>query len=178
MNLGPNVAPSLGPVLGGVLAHSAGWPYIFWFLCALAGVGLFLVSSYLPETARSVVGNGRPSALKLGVLPLWLSSWGKDPAEPVQKAEERPFVIPNPLACLKILLYRDSAMVITVSGVFYMVYCGVQAILSALFISLYGLNDLEAGLIYLPFGFGCLVGSVASGKLKKPVMLRKSFPLI
>lgn len=45
-----------------------------------------------------------------------------------------------------------------------MVYCSVQTTLSSLFISIYSLSDLEAGLIYLPFGFGCVLGTLASNK--------------
>jgi hypothetical protein len=39
----------------------------------------------------------------------------------------------------------------------------LQASLSSLFIEIYGLNELQAGLIYLPFGIGCAVAAFGTG---------------
>lgn len=56
--LAPNEAPSLGPVLGGALADRIDWRWIFWLLVILSGICLTLLCLLLPETARSIVGNG------------------------------------------------------------------------------------------------------------------------
>ncbi len=59
------VPVAVGPVIGGALAGSLGWRSIFWFLSIYCGAFLLLLILTLPETLRSVVGNGgqRPSDL-------------------------------------------------------------------------------------------------------------------
>ncbi len=46
-----------------------------------------------------------------------------------------------------------------------MLYCCLHTSLSSLFIRLYDLNQLEAGLIYLLFGIGNTVSTLLSGKI-------------
>jgi hypothetical protein len=51
-----------------------------------------------------------------------------------------------------------------VNGLFYMTYCCVQASLSTLFITIYGFEELYAGLIYIPFGVSCALASYTCGQ--------------
>lgn len=51
-----------------------------------------------------------------------------------------------------------------VNGMFYMIYCCVQASLSSLFIEVYEYDSLEAGLICIPFGMACLISTALWGK--------------
>lgn len=44
-----------------------------------------------------------------------------------------------------------------------MSYVCIQASLSSLFIDIYGFKELGVGLVYLPFGLGCLIASFVSG---------------
>lgn len=75
----------------------------------------------------------------------------------------RPIRFPNPLKSLYTLSEKDTMLIVLVNGIFYMTYGCIQASLSSLFIDIYGFEELEAGLIYLPFGFGCLIASFISG---------------
>lgn len=163
---GPNVAPSLGPVLGGALANSVGWRWIFWFLCILSGLCLVIICMFLPETARQVVGNGAVSAKGINQN-LLNKCRGKPFQKPsVESASQiSRFRIFNPIRCLSVIFYKDTASVLLVNAIFYMIYCCIQASLSSSFISIYHYQELEAGLIYLPFGFGCALASYVSGKL-------------
>ena len=166
MLCGPNVAPSLGPVLGGVLADRAGWRWIFWFLCILSGLALAVIVFLLPETARQVVGNG--SIAPKSMTQVFLSRVGfrtasADSTEQAQIQERKKFRIFNPISCISVMLYKDTATILLVNAIFYMIYCCIQASLSSSFISIYHYQELEAGLIYLPFGFGCALASYASG---------------
>ena len=161
---GPNVAPSLGPVLGGVLADCAGWRWIFWFLCILGGICLLIICLFLPETARSVVGNGSIPAT--GVNQDLISKFRgrhSEESSPTRLLPKKRLKIFNPIACLTIMFYKDNATIFLANGIFYMIYCCIQASLSSSFISIYHYRELEAGLIYLPFGFGCLLASYAAG---------------
>lgn len=73
--------------------------------------------------------------------------------------------MPNPLKSLKIILRKDNAVVLLAWGLMYAVYACIIASLSTLCIEIYGLNEWQAGLIYLPFGLGGTVSTFFSGKL-------------
>jgi hypothetical protein len=81
-----------------------------------------------------------------------------------QELGKRKLHVPNPITCLYVIFYKDTASIILVNAIFYMTYCCVQASLSTLFIRLYSFKELQAGLIYLPFGFGCAVASYTTGQ--------------
>jgi MFS family permease len=163
---GPNVAPSLGPVLGGVLTERVGWRWIFWFLSILGGICVFGILFFLPETARKVVGNGSIAAM--GVNQDLISRFGKRRRHDYEADTERvtrKLHIPNPMASLYLLFHKATALVLLTNAIFYMIYCCIQASLSSSFISIYHYNELKAGLVYLPFGFGCALASYASGRI-------------
>ncbi|OAL28876.1 hypothetical protein AYO20_09356 [Fonsecaea nubica] len=173
LGCGPNVAPGLGPVLGGVLAERAGWRWIFWFLAISGALSLVLIATLLPETARNIAGNGsRPvPVLNKSLLLLWRQHRHKkanltleDSRAATTEAVSRiaSLRIPNPLGSVRIFLQKESAPIILINGVFYSAYCCLQASLSSLFITIYGYKEIEAGLIYLPFGAGCFLASLLS----------------
>jgi MFS family permease len=49
---------SIGPVIGGIISQYLGFHAIFWFLFGLGALTLFLIQLLLPETLRSIAGNG------------------------------------------------------------------------------------------------------------------------
>lgn len=175
LGCGPNVAPSLGPAIGGILTDKAGWRWIFGFLAISGALSLILVAVLLPETGRNIVGNGSRAVpnWNRNVVRLWRETRrpsntlvpqrsSPDSSEIVsRKASWR---TPNPLGSVYILQQKESLPVILINGVFYGAYCCLQASLSSLFIGIYGYRELEAGLIYLPFGVGCFVASLLSSK--------------
>lgn len=61
---------AIGPVLGGIFAQTLGWRAIFWFLTIFSGVALFIIFFALPETLRSLVGNGSIPAKGLASSPI------------------------------------------------------------------------------------------------------------
>ncbi len=185
LGCGPNVAPSLGPVLGGVLAQKAGWRWIFGFLAISGALSLVLIAVKLPETARNIVGNGsRPSiGLNKSILILWrekkntLSS-GQQTGASEHVPQVANLRIPNPIRSIAILLSKDTAPIILINAVFYTAYSCLQASLSSLFINIYGYKELEAGLIYIPFGVGCFIASLLSSKLRHSFELSQNLSRI
>lgn len=161
----PNAAPSIGPVLGGVLAEKAGWQWIFRFLAILSGLNLVLMIISFPETGRAIVGNG---SIPAGGINRSLLSWilpQRQMGETTPTAPQKPKLrVPNPLTALKILFRKDVALLMYANGVFYMNYQCSQASLSALFMDAYGLDALQAGLCYLPYGLACTAGTFLTGK--------------
>lgn len=153
--------------MGGVIAAKLGWEWIFWFLSILGGLCLLLVLFTLPETSRLIVDDGSilPTGMNRTLLAI-LRDRRKDISEQGELAvpHTREFSFPNPLACLKLLSRKDVAAILLCNGIYYMTYCCMQASLSSLFIEMYGYQELQAGLVYIPFGFGCLASVYLWGK--------------
>ena len=165
----PNVAPPLGPVIGGAIASRLGWKWIFWFLCILSGTCLLLLLFLLHETARSIVGNGSTPPIHTvhkTFLQLIAGRTEKRVKRTNKSASDQSLrsILPNPLLCLRLLFVKDVAIVLICNGIYYAAYCCIQASLSSLIIENYNFNELQAGLIYLPFGFACLSSSFLSGR--------------
>lgn len=159
-------APTVGPILGGVIGATIGWRWIFWFLSIVSGVCLLLIILTLPETARNIVGNGSiaPSPLyRLPITNIMGKSHARTDGPDSEVTRKSGWHVPNPMACLKVLSRKDTFIVVTAGGIIYMAYSCMQASLSTLCIKIYGLGQLEAGLIYLPFGFGSIAMTCVSG---------------
>ncbi|KAF2802420.1 major facilitator superfamily transporter [Mytilinidion resinicola] len=152
LSFGITTAPSFGPLLGGVLAYRA-------------AIVLVLIVLTLPETARSVVGNGSnaPSKWSRPLIPNVMRPWKKESPEPSTIIYKKKG-FPNPLKTLVVLSRLDTAVSITAGSILYMIFCASHASLSTTLIYIYNLNDIEAGLIYLPYGASCLVSTLMSGK--------------
>lgn len=146
-----------------MLAQKAGWQWIFGFLGILSGLNLILMVLFFPETGRAIVGNGSAPAnginrtLMSCIVPRGRSS---DPSVALKKPKLR---FPNPLTALKILFKKDVALIMYTNGVFYINYQCTSASLSSVFMRVYRLNALEAGLCYLPYGIACTAGTFLTG---------------
>lgn len=64
----------------------------------------------------------------------------------------------------KLLLQKDKVIVLIALAVLYTTYTSLQASLATIFVEVYGFGQLDAGLIYLPFGFGCACMAYLTGK--------------
>jgi predicted MFS family arabinose efflux permease len=164
----------LGPVIGGGLTQGFGWRAIFWFLAIFTGSHFIVMLLFFPETQRKIVGNGsiQPKGLIYQtVFSLIRSRREKKIAGAAidEKREEaspkkRRLTLPNPLACLPVLASRGSLLVILITAINYAVKAALQTSLDAQCVELYGLNYLQAGLVYLPSGVGGGFGSYGAGK--------------
>ncbi|KUJ17405.1 multidrug resistance protein [Mollisia scopiformis] len=166
LTFGITSAPALGPLIGGAISHSLGWRWIFWFLSIVSGACLTAVMLLLPETARGVVGNGSlrpPPYSRLLDLPGSTLKTSTSSSESTPMKRKRSF--PNPLKSLTLLLSKDNAAVAFAGAFLYTTFCCISASLGTLFVNIYQLNELQAGLIYLPFGIGCSLAAITSGKL-------------
>jgi hypothetical protein len=122
---------------------------------------LGLIIFALPETARNVVGNGSLPASGVHRLPFSKSGPGDVKAGIITPRTQK---FPNPLACLTLLLDKQNAILIYTISILYTTLTCLQASLSSLFIKLYGFDNLQAGLIYLPFGVGSTSTAFLTGE--------------
>ncbi len=174
---GSNLATCLGPVVGGWIAlGSGGSEWVFWAL-VIFGAGVFLlVGMALPETARNVVGNG--SVKTKG----WRQTWwnvlkgrrkgvkdvedecGSGSGERAMGTKER-FKLANPWACIRVLFWRDTALVLWLASSPYAVWYCVQTSIPLIYKDTFGFNELQVGLAYITGATGVMIGGYLNGKL-------------
>ena len=169
-----NLGPSFGPLIGGVLSDKAGWRWVFWFLVILGGSFLALLFLFFPETARSIVQNGSVPAHGINRAPLFSGpssctvEKGSSSSSSISGAESETkgltLKLPNPFKSLKIVFYKDAALVLWMSAVYYTAYYCVQASIPSLFVGIYAFTELEIGVSYLSIGVGVAMGGYANGK--------------
>ncbi|KAF9733301.1 hypothetical protein PMIN06_007503 [Paraphaeosphaeria minitans] len=166
VSFGITTAPSLGPAIGGAFASGPGWRWIFYFLAIASGSCLAAMVLAFPETNRKLVGNGGTEPPKLsqplikGIMRPWIEDRGPSSPRPVRPVKR----IPNPLQSLRVLGRKDVAVSIMPGSFLYTVYCCIHTSLSTTLSKVYHLKEWEAGLIYLPFGFGAIIATLLSSK--------------
>ncbi|KAF7516338.1 hypothetical protein G7054_g14202 [Neopestalotiopsis clavispora] len=170
------VPTAVGPVIGGALAGSLGWRAIFWFLAIYAGAFLLFLLALLPETLRSIVGNGGQTTTTtttplnpMARFPLRL--YQKFTTIKVKEAEVTGSVSAPPkkkidvLGPLRILTSKFAAPTIIFLAIHYAVWQMSITAMSSLFESRYGLGETQIGLTFIANGVGSMVGTLVSGKI-------------
>ncbi|KAJ9609216.1 hypothetical protein H2200_006988 [Cladophialophora chaetospira] len=177
-----NLGACIGPVVGGWVAFSSGsFEWIFWALVIAGGLLLVLVGTFLPETARPLVGNGDGRA----TLPWWNWTWLKlltralvkdadknslgvaqdDERRSAHPAKRSKLRVGNPFACLRIIFHLDTFFVLWMHGSFYVVDYSLVAAIPDIYKQIYRFNELQIGLTYLPRGVGIIIGGYCVGKV-------------
>lgn len=179
-----NLGACVGPVIGGWVAYTSGsYEWVFWALVIVGGILTLGVGALLPETARSVVGNGSGRRGQSW----WGESWwnlGKSWVHDLKrtksgKHESKPengggspspglskrFRLRNPLACLRIIFHLDTFLALWMHGSFYTVDYSLIAAVPDIYKNVYNFNQLEIGLSFLPRGVGIIAGGYCNGKL-------------
>ncbi|ERF71822.1 hypothetical protein EPUS_01737 [Endocarpon pusillum Z07020] len=159
-----NLGTCLGPLLGGLLVKNAGWRWMFWVLLIFGALFLLILSALLPETARSVVGNGEIEApgWNRPLLPHAKFKTGKSTRQPSNSFGHSSEGLrtrdlcraANPFRSLRLLLHRDIGLVVWSSAIVYAAYYVIQASMPQILENTYGFNEQEVGLSYLAIGEG------------------------
>ncbi|KAB5581296.1 major facilitator superfamily domain-containing protein [Coniochaeta sp. 2T2.1] len=166
-NLGPMLAPCIGPALGGVLSEYLGWRSIFWFLAISSAACLAMILFFLPETMRSLAGNGSRGQAGFPLGPLvHIVGPRTQPSEPSKSdASGRPDVQKLSTNPFRLLIYRDIALTLTYTGIVYAVNYTITSTLSSSFKVTYPyLSETLLGVCYLSSGVGMILGSTITGK--------------
>lgn len=159
---------AVGPVIGGALAASLGWRSVFWFLTIYGGVFLVALILTLPETLRSIVGNGGASPSSLAArYPLNLYQKLTKvkftrKAQPVQASKKAKIDIVGPI---RILFSKQATSLILFLAIYYAVWQMSITAMSVLFEQRYGLSETQIGLTFIANGVGSIVGTLITGKI-------------
>nr|RBR02377.1 hypothetical protein FVER53263_09064 [Fusarium verticillioides] len=170
------LGPSLGPIIGGVLAEFLGWRSIFWFLAIFAGVAIALLALFYPETCREIVGDGSIKA-PLMYRSVWqilasrrkrsesekngLSRQGSR-ASTVKKFK---FKFPNVLDSILMLFEKETGFLLGFSSICFAGFYCIATAMPTLFKEIYGYNELEIGLTFLPLAAGSVIAAFIVGSL-------------
>jgi predicted MFS family arabinose efflux permease len=155
---------SLGPVLGGIIAQFLGFHAIFWFLFIFGSITLIFIVLFLPETLRSIAGNG---TIKLTGIHRPLIYSFKPPRDEVIDRNtplKKKITLATIFFPFKALKEKDVFIILIVGATHYTVWSMVTSSTTALFEKPFNLNLLQLGLIFLPNGIGSTLGSLLTGK--------------
>ncbi|KAL2875673.1 hypothetical protein SGCOL_009136 [Colletotrichum sp. CLE4] len=160
-----NFSTAIGPVLGGALANSLGFRSVFVFLLIASSLILITIMVFLPETLRTIAGNGSLRLNGIIYKPLYRyvtkePRYMEDPDGPLN----RKITIWTFLRPFRLFKEKDLVINLVWGGVIYAIWNMVTTSTTPLFKERFGLNEL-LGVAFLPNGIGTIVGSVFAGKL-------------
>ncbi len=175
---------AVGLVLGGILVDALSWPWIFFVNVPVGIAAFFLSLRFVPESrddhahksfdlAGAVAVTGGLIALVYGIVRSAESGWGSGEVLGILALAAVllvGFVVieyrsAEPLVRLSIFSVRtvrgaNVAMLVVACGLFAMFFFNTLFVQRVL-----GYSALEAGLAFLPFTAGIIIGSVASQQL-------------
>jgi multidrug resistance protein len=159
---------AIGPVVGGVLADKVGWRSVFWFLTIYGGVCFIVIVLILPETLRSMVGNGSKEPARYAKSLLTVGQKKSNPRRNVslERQDDKP-MRPKAVDLLgpgRILFHLKSFCAITYVAIHYTVWQMVLTALPTLVQHKYRLSEIQIGLIFLANGAGSMIGTLLTGK--------------
>ncbi|KAK1981553.1 major facilitator superfamily transporter [Colletotrichum cereale] len=160
-----NFSTAFGPVLGGALANSLGFRSVFIFLLIASSLILGAIALFLPETLRTIAGNG---SLRLtGIYRPLYQYVSKEPdymEEPDGPLVLQKITVYTFLRPFRLFKEKDLLINLVWGGVIYAIWNMVTTSTTPLFKASFGLSELLLGVAFIPNGFGTIVGSVIAGK--------------
>ena len=162
------IGGALGALIGALLAARWDWRAIFWFLAIGSGISSIFSIFLLPETRRTIVGNGsiRPRSiqniapvLSLPVVQkrLHLNNPDLETLEPKGKV--------HTLAILDVLEGSEMDVALFCSALQFGLWAAQQTSLSTALSKKYHFSVTKIGLCYLPGGICMLISMVSIGRI-------------
>ncbi|KAJ5326351.1 uncharacterized protein N7506_009453 [Penicillium brevicompactum] len=156
--MGPILGPVVGPVAGGFLAEAEGWRWVFWVIAITTGVMMILTVIWYRESYGPVVLERKAARLRKETGNADLRSiheGGKLSLQLFLSALARPLklLFGSPIVFLMALFAAITY------GYLYLMFTTITSI----FESKYGFSPGVAGLAYLGFGIGSMIGLITTG---------------
>lgn len=168
---------AFGSLVGAALIAGFNWRAIFWFLAIGGGATLVVLLCCLPETMRSIVGNGSiiPGHLvdrvPILTMPYYRKKWDlDDPDYTTLTSKKRT----DFFASIKILQKPELAICLLNGAIHYAIWTVQLTALTTELSKSYNYSVMKIGWCYLPAGIGGLLGSFFSGRILDWVY-RKSY---
>lgn len=161
------VGSAFGALIGAGLSSRWGWRGIFWFLAIGSGTCLVISLVLLPETKRTLVGNGSISPKSVFNKSPILASPTVRRSLHLNEPEYDTLAFSldfNFFSSLSIIKLPEIAIILLCSGLQFGMYTTHQTALSLVLSKVYNLSVAKIGLCYLPSGICTLISIVASGR--------------
>lgn len=158
---------AIGPIIGGALNSQWGFRSIFWFLFITSIIVLVALLIFLPETQRSIAGNGtivasgfqKPFIYHFRPPSAWSKSAGTN--GPVTRS---PITFKKAFSPLAYILEKDIAALLVWGAVAYTAWSMVtSSTTTMLLLGFPLLTQWQLGLCFLPNGLGCIISSLSTG---------------
>ncbi|SCU88407.1 LADA_0E09956g1_1 [Lachancea dasiensis] len=162
------VGSAFGALIGGGVVSRWDWRAIFWLLAIGSGVSLIFTSIMLPETKRTIVGNGsvRPLAIWSRAPILATPSWRR---KLHLDAPDYDTLVPrdklNLLAPLTLYTRPEIAVLLLVTGLQFALWVTHLTAMASLLEKDYHLSVAKVGLCYLPSGLCTMTSVVGAGRV-------------
>lgn len=152
-SVGYSIAPIVSPIIGGLLSQIFGWPSIFYFLAAVAGVVLLLATTVLPETCRGQVGNGSvpPKRWNRPMMELFWPPSSPPPAYDTCIPPKRRSTI---LQTMQLAFRKQNFLLILFQAILFGGSMAIIVTIPLLFTARFHFNVLEVGATHLSYAVG------------------------
>lgn len=159
---------AFGALIGAGITATWDWRAIFWFLTIGSGISLMSSLFLLPETKRTIVGNGSiipASVLNRAPITLLPSFKKRMHANNPDWETLAPPEKVKLLAPLEIMRCPEMALILLVAGLQFSLWTCQLTALSSVLEKEYHLTVAKVGLCYLPSGICTLISIVSAGRL-------------
>lgn len=142
-----------GHVIGGILTKFFGFRAIFVFLFILSSATVVVIVLFLPETLRSIAGDG--SRQLAGIHQPLIRKLKKTPGDFTESEipyKRPPIVLRTFVEPLLLLKQKGIVLNLVFGSVVYAIWSMVTSSTTSLFHQLFLLNELQLGLVFVPNG--------------------------
>jgi MFS family permease len=158
----------LSPILGGLLSSWTDFKCLFVLLFALATTVLIAIAFLLPETLRSIAGNGSLPLANINQPLVWKCKFFGNAVhvdESLQPAA-RP-ITPKKKFLEPLYLFKERGILLslTFNSIVFMIWMMVTVTTTTLFQKAFGVNEALIGLAFVPNFLGAIAGSALIGNL-------------